>query len=67
MTPKKGQKRERVMIDMAELVDEVNRYPEAAGIDADVWAELSYTQRVKLLVRRQIASVRQQMDENDGE
>ncbi len=54
------------MIDMADLVDEINRYPEAAGIDADVWAELSYTQKVKLLVRRQIASVRQMMDENDG-
>lgn len=53
------------MIDMAELVDEVNRYPQAAGIDSDVWAELSYTQKVKLLVRRQIASVRQEMDANE--
>ena len=68
MAPKKADpKRERLMIDMAELVDEVNRYPQAAGIDSDVWAELSYTQKVKLLVRRQIASVRQEMDANEDQ
>lgn len=52
----------RQMVDVGELIDEIDQYPEAAGIDADVWATLTYTQKVKLLIQRQLDSVQEKID-----
>ena len=53
----------RQMVDVGELVAEIDKYPEAAGIDADVWAAMSYTQKAKLLIQRQLQSVQQNLDQ----
>lgn len=58
-------KRERQMVDIGELVADIDRYPEAAGIDADIWQTLSYTQKVKILIQRQLQSVQQHLDKVD--
>ena len=52
----------RQMVDVGELVEEIDQYPQAAGIDADVWATLTYTQKVKLLIQRQLESVQEKID-----
>lgn len=52
------------MVDIGELVADIDRYPEAAGIDADIWQTLTYTQKVKILIQRQLQSV-QTPDNNE--
>lgn len=54
------------MVDVGALVADIDRYPEAAGIDADIWQTLTYTQKVKILIQRQLQSVQAHLD-NIGE
>ncbi|NJN32102.1 MAG: hypothetical protein HC824_18070 [Synechococcales cyanobacterium RM1_1_8] len=50
------------MVDIGELVADIDRYPEAAGIDPDIWQTLTYTQKVKILIQRQLQSVQTHLD-----
>ena len=53
------------MVDVGDLVADIDRYPEAAGIDADIWQTLTYTQKVKILIQRQLQSVQEHLDNVD--
>jgi hypothetical protein len=59
-------KRERQMVDISELVADIDRYPEAAGIDADIWKTLTYTQKVKILIQRQLQSAQAHLNNIEG-
>ena len=50
------------MVDIGELIADIDRYPEAAGIDADIWQTLNYTQKVRILIQRQLQSVQMHLD-----
>lgn len=52
-------KRERVSIDAAGLIAQIDAYPEAAGVDAALWRQMTYPQKCRYLIEKQLAAVQE--------
>lgn len=67
----KKEKAKRQLVDIGELVEQIDQYPEAAGIQSDVWKTLTYAQKARLLIQRQLDTVQGSIDsievDEDGE
>ncbi len=59
--------RERVQIDIADMLAKIDAYPEAAGIDPVMWNELSYSQKLRYLLKKQLEIVDKNLDELSGQ
>ena len=58
-------KQQRIQVDVAEMIDKIDRYPEAAGVDAEMWAEMTYPQKLRCLLKQQLKVVDEALEEMD--
>lgn len=59
--------RERVQVDIADIIDQIDNYPEAAGVDPIMWAELSYPQKLRYLLKSKLSDAQKNLDAIDDE
>ncbi len=57
--------RERVQIDITDLIEQIDRYPEAAGLEPELWREMTYSQKLRYLLRKQLETVQANLDAID--
>ena len=55
MAPKKN-KSGRVTIDINEIIEEIDAYPEKKGIDPVLWNSMSYPQKCLYLAKKELES-----------
>lgn len=58
-------KQQRIQVDVAEMIDKIDRYPEAAGVDSEMWAEMTYPQKLRYLLKQQLKVVDEALEEMD--
>jgi hypothetical protein len=56
-TPTKG----RITVDIADIIKEMDGYPEKVGIDPDLWAGMTYPQKCLYLAKKGLAAAEQAM------
>jgi len=54
---------QRVQVEIADLLREIDAYPEAAGVDPEMWAEMNYPQKLKYLLKQQLKVTKEKLDE----
>ena len=62
MAPKKNTSN-RVTMDVSAIIAEIDQYPEKAGIDPALWAEMSYPQKCLYLTKRGLRAAQVNLDE----
>ncbi len=63
----KSKSRERVQVDIAGMIEEIDNYPVSSGIDPDLWTEMTYPQKLRYLLKKQLDTAQQKLDEIDSE
>lgn len=56
-------KQKRITVDIKEILEQIDQYPEQAGVQREIWEALTYPQKLLLLAKKGLASAQNSLDE----